>query len=129
MERNHRAAIAADEDAYGVEPLEKSREVLLNEGVERGLLGAVTFVRGCVTGQSRSRAGGRLSSAVMVGMGPGYGLLRERIYGTPCRGMQHTASPFMCVALDSAGSQNPMSRDLAAVVVRDRGPEVRQHTG
>ena len=101
-----------ERDTFGIKAFEKPREVLFDKGVEGSLLGAVTFVRGCVTGQSRSRAGGHLSSAVM-GVGPGCGLLRERIYGTPCRVMQDTASPFIRVALNSAGSQNPMSRDLA----------------
>ena len=62
-----------ERDAFGIKAFEKPREVLLDEGVERGLLGAVTFVRGCVTGKSRSRAGGHLSSVVM-GVGPGGGL-------------------------------------------------------
>ena len=101
-----------ERDTFGIKAFEKPREVLFDKGVEGSLLRAVMFVRGCVTGQSRSRAGGHLSSAVM-GVGPGCGLLRERIYGTPCRVMQDTASPFIRVALNSAGSQNPMSRDLA----------------
>ena len=79
----------------------------MDEGVEWGLLGAVTFVRGCVTGKSRSRAGGHLSSVVM-GVGPGCGLFWVRSYGTACRVTQDTASPFMRVAPDSAGSRNPM---------------------
>ena len=52
--------------------------------VEWGLLGAVTFVRECVAGQSRSCAGGHRSFTVM-GVGPGCGVLRVRIYGTACR--------------------------------------------
>ena len=56
---------AGERDTFGVEPLETPREVFLDEGVERGLLGAVTFVRGCVTGQSGSCAGGHRWSAVM----------------------------------------------------------------
>ena len=52
---------------------------------------------GGVAEQSRSRAGGHRPSAVM-GVGPECGPLRERIYGTPCRVMQDTASPFMRVA-------------------------------
>ena len=100
-----------ERDTFGIKALEKPREVLFDEGVEGSLFRAVTFVRGCVTGQSRSRAGGHLASAVM-GVGPECGLLRERVYGTPCRVMQDTASPLMRVALDSAVSQNPMSRDL-----------------
>ena len=58
--------------------------VALDEGVEWGLLGAVPFVRGCVAGQSRSRAGGHRSFAVM-GVGPGCGPLRERSDGAACR--------------------------------------------
>ena len=54
-----------ERDTIGVEPLEKPREVLLDEGVERGLLRAVTFVRGCVTGESRSGSGGHRLSVVM----------------------------------------------------------------
>ena len=45
-----------ERDTFGIEAFEKPREVLFDEGVERGLLRAVTFVRGCVTGQSRSGA-------------------------------------------------------------------------
>lgn len=37
--------------------------MLFDEGVERGLHRAATFVRGCVTGQSRSGTGGHRSSA------------------------------------------------------------------
>ena len=54
-----------ERDTFGIKTFEKPREVLLDEGVERGLLGAVTFVRGYVAGQSRSRAGGHRSSVVM----------------------------------------------------------------
>ena len=46
-----------ERDAFGIEALEKPREVLFDEGVEGGLLRAVTFVRECVTGQSQSGAG------------------------------------------------------------------------
>ena len=54
-----------ERDSFGIKAFEKPREVLLDEGVEWGLLGAVTFVRGCVAEQSRSRAGGHRSSVVM----------------------------------------------------------------
>ena len=52
-------------DSFGFEALEKPREVLFDESVERGLLRAVTFVRGRITGRSRSRAGDHRSSVVM----------------------------------------------------------------
>ena len=42
----------------GCTPASGSREVLFDEGVEWSPLRAVTFVQGCVAGQSRSRAGG-----------------------------------------------------------------------
>ena len=73
-----------ERDTFGIKAFEKPREVLLDEGVEWSLLRAVTFVRGCVAEQSRSRAGGHRSSVVM-GVGSGCGLFRERSYGTACR--------------------------------------------
>ena len=53
-----------ERDTFGIKTFEKPREVLLDEGVVWGLLGAVPFVRGHVAGQSRSRAGGHRSSVV-----------------------------------------------------------------
>ena len=75
-----------ERDTFGIKAFEKLRVVLLDEGVEWSLLGAVPFVRGGVAGQSRSRAGGHRSSVVM-GVGSGCGLLRVRSDGTPCRVM------------------------------------------
>ena len=66
--------------SIGSEPFEKPREVLVDEGVKGGLLRAVTFVRGCVAGQSQSRAGGHRSSAVIgvvLRMGSGSGAVIE----------------------------------------------------
>ena len=54
-----------ERDTFGVEPFEKPREVLFDEGVEGSLPQAVTFVRECVTGESQSGAGGHRLSAVM----------------------------------------------------------------
>ena len=44
---------------------ENPREVLVDESVEGGLLREVTLVRACVTVESKSRAGGHRSCAVM----------------------------------------------------------------
>ena len=55
----------------GVEPFEKPWEVLLDEGVERGLLGAVTFVRGCVARRARARS--RAATGYPTGLGRGAG--------------------------------------------------------
>ena len=72
---------AGERDTFGIKAFEKPRKVLFDEGVERGLLGAVMFVRGCVTGQCRSRAGGHRSSVVMgvvLTMRSGSGVAIER---------------------------------------------------
>ena len=45
---------------------ENPREVLVDESVEGGLLREVTLVRACVTVESKSRAGGHWSCAVML---------------------------------------------------------------
>ena len=54
-----------ERDTFGIKAFEKPREVLLDEGVEWGLLRAVTFVLRRVTGQSRSGAGSHRLSAIM----------------------------------------------------------------